>query len=246
MFDNCFDRVLVINLDERPDKWSRMEKRLTSAGIENFERLPGIRRELGDFPSSMYSGMNLKRVPPERISRYLAGSCGCKLSHANAIQLARDRGYKRVLILEDDAILTKDALPRFANAWRELEEYPWDMLYLGGRHRSRRKAHYHSPNLIRVLCTYQTHAYAVAQSGYDVLLEKIKCSNNEVDVLYADYVQPFCKCYAVYPNIFDQDQAVSDIVGFSSKRRKQRRPWSLLSVVRPLGLKLKKLYFPIK
>jgi glycosyl transferase family 25 len=241
MFGDCFDCVFVINLDERPDKWAGMVARLAEAGMENVERVPAIKRVLADLPPNMYSGMNLKRVPYANVNGYPSGSCGCKLSHARAIQLARDRRYKRVLILEDDAHLVGNALPRFARAWRALEGRPWDMLYLGGRHRSRRKAQYYSRNLIRVFCTYQTHAYAFDQSMYDVWLEEIRHSDNEIDVLYADCVQPFYKCFAVFPNIFEQKQELIDITGVFAKLHKQRRAWYLLPVLGPIYLKWKRL-----
>jgi GR25 family glycosyltransferase involved in LPS biosynthesis len=234
----CFDRTFVINLDDRLDKWENMVARLTAAGISNYERFPGVKRNLCDFPASYYAGMDLKAAERFGSERYLAGACGCKMSHFKAISLARDRGYQSVLILEDDAMLADGALSRFSRAWRELEGEKWDMLYLGGRHRSLRKPWYHSPNLVRVRCTYQTHAYAVHHSFYDVLLDKISSSSNEIDVMYADEVQPFNRCYGVFPNVLIQDSESSDITGESLTGRRQGRPWYLSPV---LGVLLREI-----
>ncbi|MEZ4485265.1 MAG: hypothetical protein R2864_12005, partial [Syntrophotaleaceae bacterium] len=151
-----------------------------------------------------------------------------------AIRLAQVRQYRNVLILEDDATFEEEALSRFALAWRELEENSWDMLYLGGRHRTRRKPRYHSPNLIRVRCTYQTHAYAVSQPAYSFILDKIMSSSCEIDVMYADKVQPFHRCFAVFPNVFAQDSVASDITGEVSTCRLQMRPWYLSGFFGPL------------
>jgi GR25 family glycosyltransferase involved in LPS biosynthesis len=231
VLDKCFDRIFVINLDDRPDKWENMVARLEAAGIGNYERLPGVKRSLGDFPASLYAGMNLKEAERCGNERYLAGACGCKMSHFNAVRLARDRQYQSVLILEDDAMLADGALFRFSRAWRELDGKKWDMLYLGGRHRSPRKPWYHSQSLVRVRCTYQTHAYAVHQTFYDFLLQKIISSSREVDVVYADEVQPFNRCFGVYPNVLIQDSVASDITGESITSRRQRRPWYLSPVM---------------
>jgi hypothetical protein len=175
--------------------------------------------------------MDLKAAERFGAERYLAGACGCKMSHFKAIRLARDRHYQNVLILEDDAMLADGALSRFSRAWRELDGGKWDMLYLGGRHRSPRKPWYHSPNLIRVRCTYQTHAYAVDQTFYDFLLQKIVSSSREIDVVYADEVQPFNRCFGVYPNVLIQDSMSSDITGESITSSLQGRPWYLSPVM---------------
>ena len=70
------DKVFYINLDKRTDRKEEIEKELTEYNI-NFERFPAV-----------------------EISYY--GCLGCSYSHHNAVALAKERGYKNILILEDD------------------------------------------------------------------------------------------------------------------------------------------------
>ena len=69
------DGVLYINLDKRTDRRDAMEAQCEVYGI-SCERLPAIAHSFGIV--------------------------GCTKSHRAAYQLAKDRGYKNVLIFEDD------------------------------------------------------------------------------------------------------------------------------------------------
>jgi glycosyl transferase family 25 len=70
------DGIFYINLDHRADRREEIEAELTKAGITNFERFPAIRSN--------------------------PGIIGCGLSHLAVLKLARSRGYRNVLIFEDD------------------------------------------------------------------------------------------------------------------------------------------------
>jgi hypothetical protein len=70
------DKVFYINLDKRTDRKEEIEKELTEYKLD-YERFPAV-----------------------EISYY--GCLGCSYSHHNAIALAKERGYKNILILEDD------------------------------------------------------------------------------------------------------------------------------------------------
>ena len=70
------DAVLYINLDSRPDRREHMES-MTSIFGEKVSRFPAIKETIGHI--------------------------GCTKSHIGAIQHAISKGWKNVLILEDDA-----------------------------------------------------------------------------------------------------------------------------------------------
>jgi GR25 family glycosyltransferase involved in LPS biosynthesis len=70
------DKIFYINLDKRTDRREKIEKQLNEYGLE-YERYSAI-----PTPHS--------------------GIVGCGYSHLNVLKIARERGYKNVLILEDD------------------------------------------------------------------------------------------------------------------------------------------------
>ena len=70
------EKIFYINLDKRTDRREQIESELAKMGLEG-ERYPGI--------STPWSGI-----------------IGCGYSHLNVLKLAKERGYRNVLILEDD------------------------------------------------------------------------------------------------------------------------------------------------
>jgi GR25 family glycosyltransferase involved in LPS biosynthesis len=83
---NHIDKVFYINLDRREDRRTHIEFLLESYGIP-AERFAAIPHEHGLY--------------------------GCGLSHLAVLKLARDRGYKNVLILEDDILINVDSREDF-------------------------------------------------------------------------------------------------------------------------------------
>lgn len=82
------DKIFYINLDKREDRKKEIEDELTKYELEG-ERYSGI-------------------YTPH------SGIVGCGYSHLNVLKLAKERGYKNVLILEDDF--------EFVVSKKELEE----------------------------------------------------------------------------------------------------------------------------
>jgi hypothetical protein len=56
---------------------------------------------------------------------------GCFLSHVGILNLARNMGTRRLLVLEDDCDFVADFADRQAEVARWLESNPWDIAYLG-------------------------------------------------------------------------------------------------------------------
>lgn len=70
------DKIFYINLDKRTDRREEIESELQKYGLE----------------AERYSAIHTPH----------AGIVGCGYSHLNVLKLAKERGYKNVLILEDD------------------------------------------------------------------------------------------------------------------------------------------------
>jgi len=223
MLHTYFDRIFVINLDNRTDKWEDMSRRLALLGIENIERFSAVQRPLSGFPQSFYTDMNLSRIKPEDVERYLANASGCKQSHLDILKKALREGDEKILILEDDCIFSDDAMEVFTAAWQELQGTDWRMLYLGGMHKKRTPPQPFSRHLLRLAGTYETHAYAVARRAFEPLVAALERSGEEVDVIYARRIHPYYPCFSTNPTIAFQDDTPSDIVQQRIKAKKKPR-----------------------
>ncbi|MBN8243318.1 glycosyltransferase family 25 protein [Nitratireductor aquimarinus] len=87
-------KIYVINLDRAEDRMSKMRAQLSDLGLP-FERVPAVDGSMIDrsrFPHS------------QRIN----GEIGCSLSHCAAWQALLRSTDKHALILEDDAVLSRD------------------------------------------------------------------------------------------------------------------------------------------
>lgn len=125
------DAILVVNLEHRTDRWDQLIETLTSFGVED----KAIRINAVD--GKKLAGYNkapwFRKRTSEHVSKMKAGSAGCCLSHRKAIELAKAKGFNRILLMEDDAFF-KDPLDQeiggFLGEFIENEKQ-WDMLYLG-------------------------------------------------------------------------------------------------------------------
>lgn len=102
------DRIIYINLDKRTDRREHIESEFKRVNIplEKVERFSAIEHE--------YS------------------PTGCNLSHAAVLKLAKERGYKNVLILEDDFTFIDDVkkIHSTLNSFFETVK-EWDVLNIG-------------------------------------------------------------------------------------------------------------------
>lgn len=113
---HVFDAIYVINLPARADRRFEMQAQLQRIGLsldsEKVILFEAVRpTELGGFPT--------------------IGAKGCFMSHLSVLENALRKGFKTVLILEDDCNFTKDFLDRIAlldtNPWCD----NWHIMYGG-------------------------------------------------------------------------------------------------------------------
>lgn len=139
------DHIFYINLDHRTDKKERMESQLNALGL-TYERFPGI----------------LQRQ----------NGVGCTKSHLEAQKLARERGYKNVLIMEDDFTfeVTKEQWEERLTAL--FESGPkFDVCFLSNTSIAQDEPVPGCSFLKRALDVYGAEAYILQNHYYDTLID---------------------------------------------------------------------------
>lgn len=135
------DKVVYINLDHREDRRKIMEK-LFQEG----------------------------QIPSEKVHRFSAvkhryGIIGTALSHIGVIELAKQQGWNRILILEDDMTWND-----FESNYKKLEELvatpKWDVCMLGGL--------YMRTTPPKINTALWTNGYIVQSHYYDTLSQNYK------------------------------------------------------------------------
>lgn len=222
-FWTSIDAVIVVNLDHRTDRWARIRDHLANfAPSEKIHRLSAVRGT--DLPG--YG--NTRWFRRNRRATTWAGRAGCILSHRNALRLARENGWRRVLILEDDAQLSPEINGTTGDQLAEFlvsrTDHP-GVCYLG--YTSPRGPSRLLGNLDRthglhaVRGCSATHAYVVDASVYQPLLDLLPETNEAVwawmarhtaiDRWYSLVVSRLTLVAAVSPQLAIQESSHSDI-----------------------------------
>lgn len=167
--DNYFDKIFYINLRKDVERNNNVLSQFKEFNINNFERFEAI--ECHEVPER-----NLWRNFLEEDDKYVKGSIGCRESNLAIIRLAKERKYKRILILEDDILMVQD--PSEIMKINEGSIDIADMFYFGGSIESNLRGQ-----------VVESFAYAVKEVLYDDILNMAVPSGMEIDNFYAKIIQ---------------------------------------------------------
>lgn len=188
-FKDHFDAAFCINLDKRKDKWKASQKEFEKIGID-VERVSGIDGFL---------------EPPASIR---PGEVGCLKSHLKVFKIAKDRGLKSFLMLEDDIEFVDDFIEKF----NEIEPYipTYEMLYFGvNPHTGTR--HEVGNSIFRIMNNYAAHCVIFKESCYDDIINVLSGPLvYPVDVHYGNE-QINHTAYCIRPPLASQRKSFSDI-----------------------------------
>lgn len=200
------DKVYIINLDERRDRYDTLVKEFERVGITNYVRFPAVRPSLDDYDTT-------RNKYASQDPNYIRGSLGCKSSHLAILKHARNNGYKYILIFEDDVEFTASRVDTLTHALNVL--VPTDdftLLYLSANlYRAKLTRVGGAPGISKISNALCAHSYVVNCRDLDYLISGLETSLHEVDVFYKQ-VQLEKKCYILAPGITKQRAGYSNIM----------------------------------
>lgn len=155
------DGGFYINLDHRKDKNEVMVNQLKDLGLDEFvERFSAV---------AAFDTIDYRVTDNDKM--FLLGKATSQ-SHKTIIQIAKDRGYKNVLILEDDALFYENtkSLEIIESALDELNKVDeWDVFFLGANLHDK-ELNLQSEHLIKCDCCISSHAYILNEKCFDKIL----------------------------------------------------------------------------
>lgn len=225
-------KTYYINLDDRTDRNSEIIGEIKKAKITNFERFSAVRPD-----RNMIENCNLINVdklwpkdgkPPnindEKDFKYIRGAVGCKLSHYNILKkfYSQDK-EKYLLVLEDDCVLTENALDVLNNSLSYLNKFniKFNILYFSAT------IHHHeyynfcqkiSDDVLKLKKGWgnTTHAMIFSRETVKNIINILEKSDNEIDDVYKNKVN---NRYVTNPVIGFQRASPSDIGLFREAER---------------------------
>ncbi|MFN4147424.1 MAG: glycosyltransferase family 25 protein [Runella sp.] len=126
-----FDKILVLSLRRATERHEALQKNLKGL---NYEIYWGVDKRDFTLEEVIEKGIYDK----EKANHYnrhgarvlSAGEVACSWSHRNIYELILQKGWQRVLILEDDVVPNLEALPLLPHTFDQLPP-DWDLVYLG-------------------------------------------------------------------------------------------------------------------
>lgn len=172
----------IINLEHRSDRLQHIIGEVSKLNIQNYNIVKAV--------------------------EYSPSWVGCFKSHKKCIQLAKDTNQPYSFILEDDAYFIDDALHYFNQSIVELNQYNWDMFFLGANLQTQSQKI--SDNLLKINGAFCAHAYIVNSKIYDYILDLVE--DKPIDVYYSEIMKTY-NVYMCNPIISYQLPSYSDLEG---------------------------------
>jgi GR25 family glycosyltransferase involved in LPS biosynthesis len=179
-----FDRVVVINLDRRPDRMAKLGPQLDELGIE-YER---------------FSAVDAKELD---VKGYVAGT----MSH---VAVWKKYKNQKVLVLEDDALFVEDFAERFDQVMQTLPKN-YDIFYLGALiPKSTGKIVQINKDWHRPVMTTGSQAYCINPVRMRHFIDSLDGYEWYIDIGLRVYSENY-NAYLAQPNLVTQFPSYSDL-----------------------------------
>lgn len=200
-----FDKIYVLNLHKRSDRWIDIDRRLKRFGIE-FERFGAT------------DGSVIKPIWEKFQNQYFTtpNYLACAISHLSIYKDAVSKDYSKILIIEDDVLINQNIHQIFDNT--EIPEWE-DVFYLGYIPLSDDLSmwtyqvvnEYISERIFRPKNLWGLYAYGLTNNMMKELLNLYDNSfPMEIDRYLVDYIQPRKGSIGMSPQLFSCQDIYSD------------------------------------
>jgi len=151
---NSIDHIFYINLNHREDRNTEIQTELNNFDIHSnkYERFSAV------YHSEI-------------------GGVGCGRSHIQVLRLAKERGYKRILVLEDDFMFTISK-PDFYEAMENLKQLDHYDVCLLSANVIQYKEYDKSTFFQKVIEAETTSGYIINEHYYDKLIDIFENATN--------------------------------------------------------------------
>lgn len=188
--NNYFQKIYVINLSRRADRWMNVERQCKKFGItvDRFAAYDGVLGADGK----------------------VSGNAGCTSSHRAVLELIAHARIERALVLEDDFEIVDEAfLEMFDSMIRDVPE-DWDFLFLGAGYAEDPIARVNG-SVIRASRLLTTSSYGITWRMARKMAPYIS-GVGPIDSLYGGW-QREAKTYILSPRLMVQAPGMSDLTG---------------------------------
>lgn len=210
--DEYFDKVYVLNLNRRPERMDTIDRRMKFCNIE-YEKFGATD---GGVMHKVWKSLD---NPFFKNPNYL----GCAISHLSIYNDAIEKGYNKILIIEDDSRIKMNANKVFEEAIKLVPEDWNELLYLGFIPLSDDcsrwdytilNSQFINSNIAIAKNSWGLYGYGISNYLMMETLEKYREDfPMELDRYFVTEIQPRNRSYAIVPQLFAADDGLSDNSG---------------------------------
>jgi GR25 family glycosyltransferase involved in LPS biosynthesis len=187
-----FEVAYYINLPHRVDrklKFERMARYLPVKKVVRFEAIDGSGTD-SSWPGS-------------------PGAWGCRESHIRLLEMIKNEGHQKFMIIEDDAVIKRSFTRKF-NQFLDLIGDDWDMIYLYAKNHYLKPINL-MPGVMQLQNTLGTVGIVYNARNLDIILNKLKSDYRWLDSCMAD-LHVVLKVYAPTQSLLTHPKGFSDNV----------------------------------
>jgi GR25 family glycosyltransferase involved in LPS biosynthesis len=130
------------------------------------------------------------------------------LTTLNILKDAKAKGYKSILILEDDVYFRPEINDLTDQNFVDLPQ-DWHMVLFGAEHCL--KPSKFKGNLAIAKYSFCLHCYAINHVIYDYYIHLLEKRNKQIDLITAEDLQPLMKTFVFTPDLAGQTESFSNI-----------------------------------
>ena len=217
--NNLFDKIFVLNLDKRIDRWTNIIKQFEYYDIYNFERYSAIDGSTKEISSKFKKIQNENKSSSiYNVNMKMSGSYAILLSTINILKIARERKYKSIIIFQDDILFIKNFQNKFNEFINSINLNTYKLIYFSAQQHvwnnidiNKYLNYYHPTGDSCGAC-----AIAFNSSIFDEMIELMEkyyytpIDEGALKIIQKKYSN---ECYISYPNIIIADLQSSDLRG---------------------------------
>lgn len=212
-----FDQVIVLSLEKEKDKRKKIEQKLDQLNIdfEFFNAINGYQMRF-NLEWELYQKRPLATYYEKAYNKKFIesrGAWGCLKSYYEIFKMSIKKGYKKILVLEDDVIFCSDFENKARDFFQNIPKKDWKLIQLGcSQHffEEHMNENYYRPVKFRT-----TGAFA---NGYDqsifkeimsdILKMESAFDNTPIGHVFDKYPE---NCFVAFPNLIIADVGSSNI-----------------------------------
>ena len=197
------DHTYIINRADREDRKEHAINQMSSLGYRD-----------GDYTvweAATPESRRIKFIPNKDIDGWNKEAAGLVISTIEILEDAKEKGYERIMICEDDVLFVENAVHKARPISNMLDKTTYDIFHLGHLPVMGKNPIKMGNSIVRLRGSFMCHAYVINSRIFDDMITCLKRMDQPLDHVTSKIFHPQGRCYSVEPALATQKPDYSNI-----------------------------------